>query len=1131
MTYTQGDVIITPESTVSFTVSGTNFENLHDERNILVYLYSTSVSEAYGWTVDPVNHTATRDFTDRISDFVFCDGSEVMYTNDGRSTWHDTGIYLTYRDASCTHSYSRDCDTHCALCGALTRPEATHQSSANFPCQDGICLYGCDATVPATAQHEYQRTEAREPTCGNDGHYVYECRCGSFYEEYPSATGEHTYLYDCSIACAVCTQPTRPDAQHQSDATAPCQYGTCIFGCGSTVSATESHSYLFQCDTHCNTCGELTRPEATHLSTEPYACMDGKCRYGCGLAIPAEDHTYTLNADVPPTCDTGGYKRYSCQCGDFYEEYPSATGEHTYRYDCSITCADCTQITRPEAEHKYSSTNTCQQRECIYGCGYIQVSTQAHSYNYNCDTHCTQCGELTRPEATHQSNQFPCRDGICSGGCGLAMPATAEHSYDSDSDPSCNVCGDVREVANESGRITGVSITVDGVTYTEGNLTITPDTQSVIYTVTGTNFANLSGNNFLWYTGDNIIPLLDAYFVIDTVKDTATLDLTSDLFHQLESCDSFEVQYSNDTLATLIGSGIYLTYEKPVPDSTGKIVIDIADAYSDGWNGAAIEVYKNGTLETTATNEIGKFATVELVYDSTASYEFKWVTGIADEECAFVIYVDGESVMACEIDEAHFENGETILTLAAKDAPEIPALRITRQPTNAEVKMGERFCVEVLAQGEGLTYRWYFKNANAIRFSKSSVTDNTYDDVMTKARMDRQIYCVITDAYGNSVTTDTVTLIAVPGEELAITAQPSDAGAKLGEEFCVTVEAQGDDLQYQWYFRKEGTEKWKRSSVRDNTYNDVMTAARHNREVYCVITDAWGNSVTTEIATIRGIANEELAIVTQPFDEEVPLGEMFNVFFEAKGDGLKYQWYFRKAGTEKWKTSAQRDNSYDDVMTVARHNRELYCVVTDAWGNTVSTDPIVVIMAQPVHPLAITAQPADASAKLGEEFCVTVEAQGDGLTYQWYYRKAGTEAWKTSGVRDNTYDDVMTAARHNREVYCVITDMWGNSVTTEIATIRGIPTAELAIVQQPANGEAKMGEMFYVEVLVQGDGLKYQWYFRNEGAARWNKSGVTDNTYDDVMTQRRAGREIYCVITDAWGNTVTTETVTLIATN
>jgi hypothetical protein len=67
-----------------------------------------------------------------------------------------------------------------------------------------------------------------------------------------------------------------------------------------------------------------------------------------------------------------------------------------------------------------------------------------------------------------------------------------------------------------------------------------------------------------------------------------------------------------------------------------------------------------------------------------------------------------------------------------------------------------------------------------------------------------------------------------------------------------------------------------------------------------------------------------------------------------------------------------------------------------------------------------------------------------------------------------------------------------------------------------------------VEVIAKGDGLRYQWYFRNAGETVFHKSGVRDNTYDDVMTAARAGRQVYCVITDVWGNSVTTETVTLV---
>ena len=120
---------------------------------------------------------------------------------------------------------------------------------------------------------------------------------------------------------------------------------------------------------------------------------------------------------------------------------------------------------------------------------------------------------------------------------------------------------------------------------------------------------------------------------------------------------------------------------------------------------------------------------------------------------------------------------------------------------------------------------------------------------MTKARNGREVYCVITDTYGNTVTTDVVKLMAVPSVELKLLGQSYESAA-MGERYCVTVDAQGDGLKYQWYFRNAGSGKWYKSGVRDNTYDDVMTKARANREVYCVITDAFGSQIVTDAVTL-----------------------------------------------------------------------------------------------------------------------------------------------------------------------------------------------------------------------------------------------------------------------------------------
>lgn len=94
-------------------------------------------------------------------------------------------------------------------------------------------------------------------------------------------------------------------------------------------------------------------------------------------------------------------------------------------------------------------------------------------------------------------------------------------------------------------------------------------------------------------------------------------------------------------------------------------------------------------------------------------------------------------------------------------------------------------------------------------------------------------------------------LIRVAKEELQIVTQPTNQTAAFGEMFCATVEAKDEGLKYQWYFRNAGSSKWYKSSVRDNTYDDVMTKTRANREVYCVITDAYGNQIITDVIKLE----------------------------------------------------------------------------------------------------------------------------------------------------------------------------------------------------------------------------------------------------------------------------------------
>ena len=120
-------------------------------------------------------------------------------------------------------------------------------------------------------------------------------------------------------------------------------------------------------------------------------------------------------------------------------------------------------------------------------------------------------------------------------------------------------------------------------------------------------------------------------------------------------------------------------------------------------------------------------------------------------------------------------------------------------------------------------------------------------------------------------------------------------------------------------------------------------------------------------------------------------------------------------------------------MSDSTNGRQAYCVITDQYGNKVQTDTVTLTMRQE---LKITKQPVSVSGAAGETVTVTVEAEGDGLTYEWYYKNAsGKKFTKTDAFTGNTYTVEMSSSRNGRQIYCIVTDQYGNQETTNTVTL------------------------------------------------------------------------------------------------
>ena len=460
----------------------------------------------------------------------------------------------------------------------------------------------------------------------------------------------------------------------------------------------------------------------------------------------------------------------------------------------------------------------------------------------------------------------------------------------------------------------------------------------------------------------------------------------------------------------------------------------------------------------------------------------------------------------------------TLLTLLpAPVSAEQASLEILSQPADCTVYGGQEAAVTVTASGDGLTYQWYYKNKGSAKYVKSGMQTDTYAIEMTKERDGRVLYCVVKDAYGNSVKSETATIRMTKPK---ITAQPVSCSVNMGETASVTVGVEGTGLSYQWYYKNKGSTKYVKSGMQTDTYAIEMTKERDGRVLYCVVKDAYGNSVKSETATIN--VNKP-KITAQPADTCVKIGETASVTVSATGEGLTYQWYYKNKGSSKYVKSGMRTDTYAIAMTKERDGRILYCVIKDKNGYTVQSKTATISAEKP----KIVTQPASAYAEAGEAISTTVVASGEGLTYQWYYKDRGSSKYVKSSKQTDTYATVMNAGINGRTVYCVVTDKYGFRVTSATATLK-IPQYA-TITKQPKNTKIAIGTTGSCSLGATGDGLTYQWYLADAGSDVFRKSSITKATYPMTMSVEQSGRKVYCVVSDIHGTSVQSNTVTLVA--
>ena len=321
----------------------------------------------------------------------------------------------------------------------------------------------------------------------------------------------------------------------------------------------------------------------------------------------------------------------------------------------------------------------------------------------------------------------------------------------------------------------------------------------------------------------------------------------------------------------------------------------------------------------------------------------------------------------------------------------------------------------------------------------------------------------------------------------------------------------------------------------DGTYFSVDCYDQYNRVVYVYPF----KKLTVRPATVpdpsvpAGSAiGASYAVETSLSDnraQTIPLlaGDELTLTDADRGEGLSYQWESIAPKQYSWQPFyiEGSDTAILHMYPPMEYDgRRFRCAV---WQDGALKGYSGTITLQVSPRVRITLQPTACQVDEGETARFRVEADGEGLSYEWQQTDRYNISWQASSLNGaDTPELAFTAeaVQKNLCFRCLIRDCYGGSVCTETANLAlRIPAK---ILQQPASLTLEEGQMAEFDVWAQGDGLTYRWQTRLSPSSDWiytSLEGCDTRTLSFAAQSVFDGRQYRCELADVYGGTVWSE--------
>jgi hypothetical protein len=369
----------------------------------------------------------------------------------------------------------------------------------------------------------------------------------------------------------------------------------------------------------------------------------------------------------------------------------------------------------------------------------------------------------------------------------------------------------------------------------------------------------------------------------------------------------------------------------------------------------------------------------------------------------------------------------------------------------------------------------------------------------------------------------------------AISVQPSDTAASVGNPATFTVTATGSDVSYQWQVSADGGTTW--GDAAGATAASHTTAAlldADNGKRYRVVVSAAGASIVSSTVTLTVTAAPVApAITVAPASVAVtaPASTVFGV--TATGTALAYQWQRSTDGGASWAgIRGANAAGYDTgATTVAMSGDELRVVVANAAGSVTSPSATLTVRPAPAAP-AFTTQPSGQSVTAGSAAVFTVAATGTPTpALQWQRSSDGGASFADiADATATTYNTGSTTLSQNGERYrAVATNDAGSAISDAAAlAVNAAAQAPLITTQPAPQGVTTPATATFSAGASGVPTPGWQWQLSIDGGfAFTNIAGATAASYTTPATLPSDDGKRYRAVASNTAGTVNSAAVTL----